>query len=435
MNSNLLSLSKCLKIPLSVSLDLDFSLLSIHHQTPLSALSVVPTALCSNQRHPCFFLLEAPYKQNAHAMTSLSTPSTLSLFASSMPFEQTGTTEMACYQPAPLFTTPAQPEFYYVDTEAAPFLQSSSPLSRMARVSNNEVGRVTRVVSTPVAQCPPNRLHGDISILERSIAEPYCHENSFRPPDARNIRLFTDASFPALEGASTARQPAGCAIVYKAWAPSDQDGTFCQKWFQRVFQLHGSRDFLEAELHALALGLETGVSLSYLQPTTTGVQLHTDCKDAIRKLMASEQNYHQEPLVRRAVEASKELWARGIRVSITWSPGHVDIEGNDNADRWAKDARKISLGPLEQPTEAREYEIDSRVLLRDLLRRTTRRQQKRRKSRSTGASSTSSSGSSSPASPGSPTSSSASSGEGESGATTSSSGSTRSADTSSSDSE
>ncbi|KAF6835850.1 hypothetical protein CMUS01_05631 [Colletotrichum musicola] len=355
---------------------------------------------------------------------------------------------MAYHQPTPLFSTPAQPEFHYLDRETAPVLQSSSPLSRVTRFSNEEVGRVTRVISTPVAQCPPNRLHGDIAIYERSIAEPWCHGASYRPPNASNIRIFTDASFPNIEGPSTARQPAGCAIIYKAWAPSDYDGTFCQKWFQRVFQLHGSKDFQEAELHALALGLETGLILSYLQPTTTGVQLHTDCKDAIRKLMASEQNYDKDPLVRRTVDASKELWARGIRVSITWSPGHVDIEGNDNADSWAKHARKVSLFPLDHPAEAGEYEIDSRWLLRDLLRRTTKRQPTLRKSPSPGASRTSSSGasdtsssctsstsscgSSRPASPGSSTSSSS---EGESGASTSSSGSTTSADTSSRDSE
>lgn len=255
------------------------------------------------------------------------------------------------------FSAPS--EFYYTDDDTTRRRAPSPPTGvTETRVANVEPGRFTRIIKMPADPSAPGRFLGDVCIMQRSKAFPLCYETSQTLADPYTIRLFTDASFPMPgKGMSTPSRPAGCSVVYRAW-PSQS----LLDWQCRGFQLHGTRDSGEAELHALVLGLETGAAISYLLPTCSSVQLHSDCKNAIRQFMSSEETYDHDPLVRRAVDAAKELFDRGVRVSVTWSPGHVGIPGNELADMYANAARHVKLDPLAQSAESTEFEVDAQHL-------------------------------------------------------------------------
>ncbi|KZL80760.1 hypothetical protein CI238_09186 [Colletotrichum incanum] len=178
------------------------------------------------------------------------------------------------------------------------------------------------------------------------------------PPSPFILNLFTDASFRMLKhykSPSKLSQSAGAAVFWKPWP-----GLVGQNpWHSRAFQVLTYRDFHEAELFAVVAGLETAALLSHLMSELKRVTIFIDCKDSIRRLTAAAENA-SDPLIKRAVAASFELDAKGIRVLVYWCPDHAGIEGNKKAGELAKEVCYHSfrhLVPMGQPTSVAGNEI------------------------------------------------------------------------------
>ncbi|KAK1580518.1 uncharacterized protein LY79DRAFT_302607 [Colletotrichum navitas] len=206
---------------------------------------------------------------------------------------------------------------------------------------------------------------GDLFILPHMEACILPTIASNGPPSPFNIDLFTDASFSiakGCQGPSKPSQPAGAAVFWKPWP-----GLLVRDpWHSRAFQVLACRGSREAELFAVVTGLETAALLAHLMPELRRVTVFTDCQDSIHTLMAAAAKA-SDPLVKRAVAASVELVARGVRVLVRWCPGHVGIEGNEKANDLAKEVRSYNfrhLVPKEQPDLLAGYEIPEEYLER-----------------------------------------------------------------------
>ncbi|KAF9872702.1 hypothetical protein CkaCkLH20_09881 [Colletotrichum karsti] len=213
----------------------------------------------------------------------------------------------------------------------------------------------------------PYNFQGDLVIRPREQAGILPQRASFEPPTPHALNFFTDASFPgkdSWEGApriSSPKNPASMAIAWKSWP-----GIANTKYNKRSFQLVGCTDFRVAELHALVLALETATVVCRLQPKMQRVSIFSDCQDAIRKLMkADSESNRNDPLVRRAVDASHNLDKKGIRVLVHWVPGHANIEGNEVVDDLAwrtRICKNPKAMPAEIPVLMKEYEIPEHLL-------------------------------------------------------------------------
>ncbi|KAK6209594.1 hypothetical protein QIS74_11178 [Colletotrichum tabaci] len=221
----------------------------------------------------------------------------------------------------------------------------------------------TELPAAPDAAGP--KFQGDLLIFPPAEARILPTAASDGPPTPFILNLFTDASFPMTKhhrGPSTPSQPAGAAVLWKPWpglAGHDP-------WHSRAFQVLACRDFCEAEVFAVVAALETAALLSHLMPELRQVTVFTDCKDAIRKLIAAAEN-GSDTLVKRAVAASLALDAKGVRAFVRWCPGHVGIEGNSKADELAKEARYYNfrhLVPRQQPASVCGYDIPGEYLER-----------------------------------------------------------------------
>nr|XP_036586642.1 uncharacterized protein CTRU02_03230 [Colletotrichum truncatum]KAF6797199.1 hypothetical protein CTRU02_03230 [Colletotrichum truncatum] len=221
--------------------------------------------------------------------------------------------------------------------------------------------------NTSVDVSAPFRFQGDLLIFPRNEAWKLPWIVSCEPPSKHNLNFFTDASYPSdnswgqgqAKNISTPENPAGVAVVWKPWP-----GLEYNHWHQRTYQILNCPGFRSAELNAVVLGLETATILSRLLPELKNVTLFTDCKYAIRKLMEAEHSCN-EPLIKRAVAASAELDARGVRVQVRWCPGHIGICGNEKADALANSVRKCQppkTVPKEMPERMKEYEIPEHCL-------------------------------------------------------------------------
>ena len=85
-----------------------------------------------------------------------------------------------------------------------------------------------------------------------------------------------------------------------------------------------------AELGAISLALFKLSSLPYQQYT-----IYTDSQSALNAIEAFNPKH---PGVRAIQENIHILYRRNIEVAFCWSPGHVGIQGNELADRYAKAA-------------------------------------------------------------------------------------------------
>jgi ribonuclease HI len=145
--------------------------------------------------------------------------------------------------------------------------------------------------------------------------------------------LFTDGSALGNPG------PCGAGIVIYWLGVNSPPTTLSKAVSSRSSSYHG-------ELAAIDLALET---VTNRRPCLRNKKIHilTDCQGALQTVTATHpvKNYAQLAYnITKNAETLKEL---NNTVSITWIAGHVNLQGNDEADRQAKlGAEKAKHGLL-----------------------------------------------------------------------------------------
>ena len=73
------------------------------------------------------------------------------------------------------------------------------------------------------------------------------------------------------------------------------------------------------------------------------------CSDSLSSIQAIEHLNLENPLVLDIVTQHHVLYSRGKRIVFCWVPGHVDISGNEKADKAAKAALNLEVSALDIP--------------------------------------------------------------------------------------
>ena len=130
-------------------------------------------------------------------------------------------------------------------------------------------------------------------------------------------------------------------------------------WRGGGFRMGGGHEAYDAELAAVVYAL---VHLHERGQRGRSYTIFTDSVAAMRRIREDAPGPGQEMAI-RAIEVADRLVHEGNTVSIRWTPAHVGVEGNERADRAAKDA--ANLPPLRG--------TQGRLSLAFLNRRTTER--------------------------------------------------------------
>jgi ribonuclease HI len=149
----------------------------------------------------------------------------------------------------------------------------------------------------------PDVFPGTIKIFDREQAEMVarnCEDGAY----------YTDGS--RLEG-----NQVGAGMAWKT-----RSG-----WKQKSWHLGRNKVVLDAELFAISQAVQTAVSR---QEATT---IFTDAEAALKMI----QNGQEWPTsVRKIWEDAEKLQKRGTPITLLWTPAHVGIPGNEEADKAAK---------------------------------------------------------------------------------------------------
>ena len=68
------------------------------------------------------------------------------------------------------------------------------------------------------------------------------------------------------------------------------------------------------------------------------IRIFSDSQTAVGILILNWASNHYQDVIKKIKEGMSILESRGWRIDIIWTPGHSDVEGNDVADRLAKEA-------------------------------------------------------------------------------------------------
>ena len=111
-------------------------------------------------------------------------------------------------------------------------------------------------------------------------------------------------------------------------------------WRDGGFSLGKKNEAYDGELAALIYGL---VVLHGRDQEQTDYTVFTDSTAAMRRLMGDAPGPGQDMAI-HAIDIAERIVQRGNTITIRWTPAHVGVEGNERADRAAKDA--ATLPPL-----------------------------------------------------------------------------------------
>jgi len=129
--------------------------------------------------------------------------------------------------------------------------------------------------------------------------------------------MFTDGS----------RLEDGAARYAVAW----KNG---QTWGGIKTHMGYNQEAYDAECAALACALETATKRV---PTPNHVTIFTNAQAAIKRMSSDEPGPGQKyALEARQHIAELQRKAPGITIEIRWCPAHEGVEGNEQADKWAK---------------------------------------------------------------------------------------------------
>ena len=115
---------------------------------------------------------------------------------------------------------------------------------------------------------------------------------------------------------------------------------------KRPVASHGS--ILLGELVAILSVMEHILTNSH-QIDQEEIRIFCDSQTAVGMLTLNWTSNHYQDVIKRIKEAMSTLKFRGWKIEIVWTPGHSEVEGNEVADRLAKEAA-VEAKDLEEET-------------------------------------------------------------------------------------
>ena len=110
------------------------------------------------------------------------------------------------------------------------------------------------------------------------------------------------------------------------------------------------------ELVGIQIGLEFILELENIQ--NRPIHILTDCRPAIKTAFGNHLPKNKIEIVFDIKNSLGKIWERNNKINVHWVPGHKEIEGNELADKQAKEAASemskpdISIEPVFDKTEA-----------------------------------------------------------------------------------
>jgi len=117
------------------------------------------------------------------------------------------------------------------------------------------------------------------------------------------------------------------------------------RWNGRGFHLGTNKEVFDAELYAI---LQATIHFAKRNENDQSYTIFSDSTSAIKRCL------HDHPGPGQSLQKAhnrwcKELGERGDTLAIKWVPGHADVEGNEVADFWAKQAAHTRAYATDKP--------------------------------------------------------------------------------------
>ena len=161
-------------------------------------------------------------------------------------------------------------------------------------------------------------------------------QNMVNEVSAKALVCFTDGS--------CLTNPGPCGAGAAIYHPEGQIDTI-----KRPVAAYGS--ILLGELVAILSVLEHLLG-NDRQVHQKEIRIFSDSQTAVGILTLNWASNHYQDVIKKIKQGMSILESRGWRIDIVWTPGHSDVEGNDVADRLAKEAAM----------EAKELEVETSVV-------------------------------------------------------------------------
>ncbi len=180
--------------------------------------------------------------------------------------------------------------------------------------------RLWTVVPTHTTKIASVGSAGSRTEEQAQIAKRLCLEllNSFTKSQPI---IFTDGSALVNPG------PCGSAAVVFAKGMMSTPVVIKQAVSQYSTNYHG-------EIFAIQLAIEYAVLYKNCRKYKT-VYIMSDCQSAINSVCSREAHDNHQDIIDKCHKLCADLKHHNINVEIHWVPGHVDLEGNEVADRSA----------------------------------------------------------------------------------------------------
>jgi ribonuclease HI len=149
----------------------------------------------------------------------------------------------------------------------------------------------------------------------------------------------------------------GCAMVW--WEPANENPdpwvgrntgrTYYplpsnEGWTGKRFHLGSNKEVFDAELYAI---YQAVMRFAQREEYNTEYTIFADSTSAIQRCKTDHLGAGQQ-FARATIKWSEDLASRGCTLTIRWVPSHANIEGNETADVWAKEAATCEMDAVDK---------------------------------------------------------------------------------------
>lgn len=164
-----------------------------------------------------------------------------------------------------------------------------------------------------------------VSTLDKKL-EGQLHENLLLDALPNRIALYSDASvLPKGKGVGVGVSLIDCSLSI------DEEQAYVVKNLGPNYLVYNG------ELEGITTALELAIKRDY---SSKDIRVYVDNQAALLRLRVPANTPGQQ-WQKRAINAASTLRDRGNMVSLEWVPGHVNVRGNERADKLAKQATDL----------------------------------------------------------------------------------------------